>query len=363
MASKWQDKYEDKLKPMGPFDVISTGIFKLDFAIGGGWAEGRMHMMSGWESSAKSTTAIRSMGEYQKKHPDKRIVYIDTENSFSPDWALTLGLDSEAENFFVYTGNVLEEMTDFCDALLTEDFETGLVVLDSLAFTTSVDELEAAGVDHVMGKKAKRQSELCSKLNTYQIEYKIKGHNLTVLVINQMRNKIGFVMGDPQIETGAKAFQFASQTMVRFKKVKEIKAKKRDLEKGEAQELGESEFTIKKNKQCPIANSGAYIVGASDGKQLGLGEINNLDSILKDAKVLGLRSGGGQAQRIHGIEEVFKSEADMKEYLIKDYEAATLLAAKVIAKARMSKKLDPLPPDMYLYKQWTEEDLEVFNSL
>jgi len=177
---------------------IPTGIFSLDILSGGGWARGLMNYISGWESSGKSTACLYAIKETQAM--GLKAAYIDHEYSFDKTYAESLGVN--VDELIVTQPNTMEEGYDIL-IQLAESGLFGAIIFDSIAAAEPRKSLEGDVGDQSMGVKAKLNSETYPKICR-----SIKKTNTMLLMVNQLRSKIGIVYGSPDTEPGGNANKF-----------------------------------------------------------------------------------------------------------------------------------------------------------
>lgn len=188
-------------------EFVNSGSIGLDIAMGGGYAKGRITELFGWESSGKSTLALHLAAEVQKL--GKKVGYIDMENAMDVDYAEALGVNIDFKTSFFLsqpddgeTGlGILMEMC------ASEDF--GLVVFDSIGAILPKSVLQGEVGDAKMGVVARLLSQELAKVAQYA-----KKSKCIVLFINQKREKIGVMFGNPETTMGGNAMKFyASQRL------------------------------------------------------------------------------------------------------------------------------------------------------
>lgn len=192
----------------------STGSFALDLELGGGLPFGRIIEFFGKESSGKTTMALKVVASVQKM--GKRAVFIDVESSFDPKWAKLMGVDME--KLTLSQPETAEEALEVLEAVLRSG-ECGIVVLDSIAAIQPAADLEKSmdEPDRV-GSRAtlltRSMARLLSALNTYNEEGEF--NNCMVLLINQIRYKIGVRWGNPETTPGGMAVRHAAHVRVKL---------------------------------------------------------------------------------------------------------------------------------------------------
>lgn len=216
--------------------AISTGSIGLDLALGvGGFPIGRIVEVFGPESSGKTTIAMHALANAQKN--ESNAAMIDMEHAFDEDYAKKLGIDV---NELVFTQpDSGEQCLEILDALITTgDFS--VIVVDSVAAMLPQDEDQASYGDSKMGLHARLMSQAMRKLS-----HKIHKNNVCVIFINQIRSKIGVMMGSPETTTGGNALKFyASQRL-------DIRRTGSGKDKGGNVVTNDTKVKIIKNKVAP----------------------------------------------------------------------------------------------------------------
>lgn len=197
----------EAIMPMsqGAFDVerLSTGIPTLDDAIGGGYPRGRIMEIYGPESSGKTTIALYMAKEAQKK--DLRVAFLDLENALDPHFASeVVGVD--IGELLISQPSHAEQAIDIVLELVKHD-GADLIIVDSVAALVPRAEIEGDTGDSHMGLVARLMSQALRKINNLQIQH---DSNATILFLNQLRNKIGIMFGNPETTTGGEALKYYS---------------------------------------------------------------------------------------------------------------------------------------------------------
>ncbi len=201
-------------EPSEPIDVISTGSLTLDLALGvGGFPKGRVVEIYGPESSGKTTLAIHAIAEAQKKGGIAAIV--DAEHAFDQFYAKKLGVD--VENLLISQPDNGEQALEIADNLIRSG-AIDLLVIDSVAALTPKAEIEGEMGDSQMGLQARLMSKALRKLTG-----SINKANCCCIFINQLRDKIGVMFGNPETTTGGNALKFYSSVRVDIRRSSQIK--------------------------------------------------------------------------------------------------------------------------------------------
>ncbi|ASZ08963.1 recombinase RecA [Mesoplasma chauliocola] len=194
-------------------DVISSGSFLIDHAIGiGGYPKGRIIEIFGPESSGKTTLALHAIAEAQKS--SGIAAFIDAEHSLDLNYAKKLGVD--INNLLVSQPSCGEEALDILETLVKSN-SISIVVIDSVAALVPKTELEGEMSDQSIGLQARMMSKALRKLNGA-----ISKSKTTVIFINQLREKIGVMFGNPETTTGGRALKFFSTIRIEVRKGESI---------------------------------------------------------------------------------------------------------------------------------------------
>ncbi len=190
-------------------DAISSGSIGIDAALGiGGWPRGRIIELFGWESSGKTTLALHAIAECQRA--GGKAAMIDAEHAFDPSYAKALGID--LSSLLLAQPSCGEEALEIADSLI-KTHEIALLVVDSVAALVPRSEIDGDMGDSNMGVHARLMSQAMRKLTP------ITGKsNTCVIFINQLREKIGVMFGNPQTTTGGNALKFYASIRVEVKK-------------------------------------------------------------------------------------------------------------------------------------------------
>lgn len=181
------------------FARLPTGILTLDIALGGGIPMGAVSLIYGNESCGKTSLALRAAAEFQRRYPDRKVAWIDVEQSWDEDWVKLHGVDPT--QVYLYSPTTAEEAADLAKELaLSEDI--GFLIVDSLAALASIQQIEKSAEQVVVAGAAKPSTTLLRNCGAGIAEHRKAGQLLTVMYINQPRNKIGFVMGNPETLPG-----------------------------------------------------------------------------------------------------------------------------------------------------------------
>ena len=215
--------------------VIPTGSVTLDMALGvGGYPKGRIIEIFGPESSGKTTLAIHAIAEAQKA--GGIAAFIDAEHAFDSYYAQNLGVD--VDNLLISQPDTGEQALEIADSLIRSS-AIDIIVIDSVAALTPKAEIEGEMGDSKMGLQARLMSQAMRKLTS-----SIAKTKTVCIFINQLRDKIGVVYGNPETTTGGNALKFYASVRIDIRRVSVIKD-------GEEQLGTRTRVKIVKNKVAP----------------------------------------------------------------------------------------------------------------
>ncbi len=195
-------------------EAISTGSLTLDLALGvGGFPRGRISEIFGQESSGKTTLALSAIANAQK---NKGIAaFIDAEHALDPEYAKKLGVD--VDNLYISQPDSGEQALSIVE-MLAKSNAVDIIVIDSVAALVPQAEIEGQIGDQFIGLQARLMSQALRKLTA------IIGKSRTaVIFINQVREKVGIMFGNPETTPGGRALKFYSSVRVELRKVDNIK--------------------------------------------------------------------------------------------------------------------------------------------
>lgn len=297
-SKKLKETYEDNISIGGDKEtnVIPTGIFSLDMALGGGIPRGRMTLAYGPESSSKTTTCLKVMAEAQKfdwetgvygnpTNPTP-VVFIDLEAAFNEPWAITNGVNVDPDLCLVIRPGSAEQAGDIVNDLIRSQ-NVGLIVIDSLeAMEPQSTEDRSFEESEQMGQRAKLIARCYRKWTSSIVrrkeELKDKPWQFPAIVaINQLREKIGVMYGNPTTIPGGKAQHFYSSVKISFNTAKVADDDQKTYG------IGEFKGIVEKNKLSAPKRRFAFEMSLLPSVGHPAGYVNNARSVVKYLKAAG----------------------------------------------------------------------------
>lgn len=322
---------------------FSTGVFAMDLALGGGLPKGHATQIYGKQDSGKSLLVYSIIAHHQKEFPEEKCVLIDIESNFEKSWAEQIGIDTQA--IIIVTPDHVANAIDMIEGLLYAE-DVGLIVIDSVGAMMTQNELESSADKMAVGGASLLVSKMMRKITIAQSKIRrLEDRHPSVILINQVRVKIGQMYGDPDHLPGGSALQYAVNCTIRLYGKPVMDKKVHDAIPVKL----ETTATIKKYK-FPITNQAFkydIITYAHNGYKVGsCYDWNTVSHYLKDLGYLKkARKGAGYTclgENFKTISELkFKALEDFAFYShLKSVITQTVLEKNKVLSEPVSKKTD-----------------------
>ena len=291
-------------------EVISTGSIGLDAALGiGGLPKGRIVEIYGPESSGKTTIAIHVIAEAQKK--GGMCAIIDAEHAFDSSYAQKLGVD--VENLLISQPDYGEQALEIADRLILSG-AIDVVVIDSVAALVPKSELEGEMGDSKMGLHARLMSQALRKLTAT-----IAKTNTICIFINQLREKIGVMFGNPETTTGGNALKFYASIRLDIRRTQQVKD-------GDAAVGNHVKVKVVKNKVAPPFRAAEFDIIFGEG-------ISKTGEIIDMGTELGIVQKSGSWYSYNN-DRLGQGREGVKQILVDNPELANEIEAKIREKVK-----------------------------
>lgn len=272
-------------------DVTSSGSLSLDIALGvGGFPKGRIIEIYGPESSGKTTFALQAIAEVQKQ--GGRAAFIDAEHALDPVYAKALGVD--INELLLSQPDTGEQALEICEALVRSE-AVNIVVIDSVAALVPQAEIDGEMGDSHVGLQARLMSQALRKLSGT-----INKTKTTAIFINQLREKVGVMFGNPETTPGGRALKFYATIRLDIRRSEQIK-------QGEQIVGNKTNIKVVKNKVAPPFKSACVDIMYGEG-------VSREGEIIDIAVSLGILEKSGAWYAYNG-EKIGQGKENVKVYL------------------------------------------------
>ena len=289
-------------------DVVPSGSISLDIALGvGGYPKGRIIEIYGPESSGKTTFALHAIAEVQKT--GGRAAFIDAEHSLDPVYAGNLGVN--IDELLLSQPDTGEQALEICDALVKSE-AVSIIVIDSVAALVPQAEIDGEMGDSHVGLQARLMSQALRKLSG-----SINKTNTIVIFINQLREKVGVMFGNPETTPGGKALKYYSSVRLDIRRGEQIK-------NGNDVIGNKTNIKVVKNKVAPPFKTASVDIMYGEG----ISQDGELVDLAADANIIEKSGawysykGEKLAQGRENVKILFKNNQDFKneiEALVREH--------------------------------------------
>ncbi len=286
-------------------DVTSSGSLALDIALGiGGYPKGRIIEIYGPESSGKTTFALQAIAEVQKE--GGRAAFIDAEHALDPVYAKNLGVD--INELLLSQPDTGEQALEICEALVRSE-AVNIIVVDSVAALVPKAEIEGDMGDSHVGLQARLMSQALRKLSGT-----INKTKTTAIFINQLREKVGVMFGNPETTPGGRALKFYSTIRLDVRRGEQIKV-------GDQILGNKTNIKVVKNKVAPPFKTATVDIMYGTG-------VSREGEIIDIASDLNIIDKSGAWYAYNG-EKIGQGKENVKIYLKENKELAKELETKI----------------------------------
>jgi len=290
---------------VAPVEVISTGAISIDYALGiGGVPRGRVIEIFGPESSGKTTLALQVIAEAQKK--GGMAAFVDAEHALDAAYAKKLGVD--LDNLLVSQPDNGEQALEIVEVIIRSN-SVDVVVVDSVAALVPRAEIEGEMGEAQMGLQARLMSQALRKLTGA-----VSKSKTSLIFINQLREKIGVMFGNPETTTGGRALKFYASVRIDIRRIGAIKD-------GESVVGGRTRVKIVKNKLAPPFREAEFDVMYGEG----VSREGDLIDIAVEHKIIE-KSGAWFA---YGGERLGQGRENVKNFLKENIDVRSAIEEKV----------------------------------
>lgn len=297
-------------KASSDYNAVTTGSISFDNSLGiGGWLPGKMYELMGWEGTGKTTICGHAAAEFQKKFPEKKVVYIDGEHALDLNYFTKLGVD--VDKMYINQPDYGEIGFNVAETLI-ESGEVSLVIIDSNTSLLPKKIIEGEAGDNALGLHARLNSQMYPK-----IKNKLIKTNTCVIIISQFREKIGILFGSPVTTNGGHALKFYTDVRIEV-------AKTFDKENTSS----ETRIKVIKNKMAPPFVECSFFIKWGEGidkvrEMIDLGV--QTEVIKKWGDTITLLDNGAGGETKYKVDE-------FKKYLIEDSDFYSNIKKKILTK-------------------------------
>lgn len=310
------------------YERLPTGVYPVDYMLGGGILKGKINNFYGPESSGKSMMAYCALNQAQLDEPDMKQVIIDVEQAYDQEWVENFVGD--ISKVYVLNAPTAEMYIDQVEAVLKSE-DVNLIIVDSLAMLIPENELESSAEKASVGGNSALIGKMLRKITSILTCLKTEERYPTIITINQVRFKIGVMHGDPETQPGGKAlFHMASLNLRFYGKDETDKTVNPD------QPAYKKISCIVKKKKCnTLARNCEVMMPLLKECPMPIGQVDAWPMMLNRMKHLGMVAKHPTPSKgwVFMGEEGFKTQDDIKELVMKTPESITLHQQLIIRQA------------------------------
>src|SRR5215475_14441297 len=304
---------------IAPIEAISTGAISIDYALGiGGLPRGRVIEIFGPESSGKTTLALQVIAEAQRG--GGMAAFVDAEHALDAQYAQKLGVD--LENLLVSQPDHGEQALEIVEVLIRSN-SVDVVVVDSVAALVPKAEIEGEMGEAQMGLQARLMSQALRKLTGV-----VSKSKTTLIFINQLREKIGVMFGNPETTTGGRALKFYASVRIDIRRIASIKD-------GDAVIGGRTRVKVVKNKVAPPFREAEFDVMYGEG----ISKTGDLLDLAVEKRIIE-KSGAWFA---YGGERLGQGRENAKQFLKDNSDVYRTIEERVRKELGMSREAEAAP--------------------
>lgn len=326
---------------------IPMGHLVGDLALLGGIPEGQSAMFLGNEGGGKTSQAMRCVGEAQKKYPNARAYWIETEQTFDPVWAASLGVDLSRLEIVEPFG--AEDAIDVVKTIMAEIPDACMIAVDSVSQLVPTKEYDESVSDAHVALLPRLLGRMCSRLTSASTERRNKNWMpVTRIMVNQWRSRIGGPPMATKLIPGGAQLKYHCSTHLDFRAKKDVKS---DADGFQSTNVVTHTIVVKRTKLSSSIVNGDYRVIVGPDEALPIGAIDEAGTITAYAKKLDMYHGTGQRQYFTAFPDtIFRKADDAKDWLEDNPASALEVKRAIIQHRRQRVGLQPLPLDGYLLR-------------